>query len=301
MAQRKIAVLGIGIMGSPMAFHLIGAGYDVSVWNRSREKAALLGDKGAHVAESPREAVKHCDAVVVMVSSGQVCEEVLFDKHGAVQSMASGSLLIVMSSIGRGEAISMAKRCSALDIQWLDAPVSGGEKGAIDASLSIMAGGSVEAFANAKEILSAMGHPVHIGPEGTGALAKLVNQLTVASTIGAISEAMLLAEAGGADPARVREALLGGFAYSRILEQHGQRMLDNNYSPGGPAKYQLKDTRAACEVAQKLGIDLPILTLTDSLFFDLIEAGGGELDHSALYLEVRRRNGFSSAGLDKIK
>lgn len=195
----------------------------------------------------------------------------------------------------------MSKRCHALGIQWLDAPVSGGEKGAVDASLSIMAGGATEAFADAEDILSAMGRPVHIGPEGTGALAKLVNQLTVASTIGAIAEALLLAEAGGADPARVREALLGGFAYSRILEQHGQRMLDNNFSPGGPAKYQLKDTRAACEVAQELGIDLPILTLTDSLFFDLIQAGGGELDHSALYLELRRRNGFSSMDLQNIK
>lgn len=301
MTQQKIAVLGIGIMGSPMARNLMRAGYAVNVWNRSREKAALLGDEGAHVAASPCEAVNGCNAVVLMVSSGQVCEEVLFDTHGATQAMNAGSLVIVMSSIGRGEASSMAQRCDGLGLQWLDAPVSGGEKGAIDASLSIMAGGTPEAFVAAKDILLAMGRPVHIGPAGTGALAKLVNQLMVASTIGAVSEALLLAEAGGADPARVREALLGGFAYSRILEQHGQRMLDDNFSPGGPAKYQLKDTRAACEVAHKLGLDLPLLALTDHLFADLVESGGGELDHSALYLEVRRRNGFSSKGLHKAK
>lgn len=295
--QRKIAVLGTGIMGSPMALNLIRAGYEVNVWNRSRDKAATLSDEGAYLADSPSEAVKECDAVVVMVSSGQVCEEVLFAQHGAVHTMAAGSLLIVMSSIGRSEAIDMAQRCDALGLQWLDAPVSGGEKGAIEASLSIMAGGTSEAFASGEDILSAMGRPVHIGPAGTGALAKLVNQLTVASTIGAISEALLLAEAGGADPARVREALLGGFAYSRILELHGQRMLDENFSPGGPAKYQLKDTHAACEVARELGLDLPLLELTDRLFADLVEAGGGELDHSALYLEMRRRNGLPSKGL----
>lgn len=299
--QQKIAVLGTGIMGLPMARHLIQVGYDVSVWNRNRDKAALLSDEGARVAESPREAVQNCDAVVVMVSSGPVCEEVLFAEHGAAQYMSPQSLLIVMSSIGRGEAISMAQRCDALGLQWLDAPVSGGEKGAIEASLSIMAGGTNEAFAGAKEILAAMGHPVHIGPAGTGALAKLVNQLTVASTIGAVSEALLLAEVGGADPARVREALLGGFAYSRILEQHGQRMLDDNFLPGGPAKYQLKDTHAACAVAAELGLDLPVLALIDHLFADLVEAGGGELDHSALFLELRRRNGLSSKGLKKAK
>lgn len=299
MSQQKVAVLGTGIMGSPMARNLLRTGYVVNVWNRSRDKATLLSDEGAHVAASPSEAVKGCEAVVVMVSSGQVCEEVLFDQQGAIHSMSAGSLLIVMSSIGRGEAISMAQRCDALGLQWLDAPVSGGEKGAIEASLSIMVGGTTEAYGLAEKILSAMGRPVHIGPAGTGALAKLVNQLMVASTIGAVSEAFLLAEAGGADPARVREALLGGFAYSRILEQHGQRMLDDNFVPGGPAKYQLKDTRAACAVAQELELELPLLALTDRLFSDLVEAGGGELDHSALYLEVRRRNGFSSKGLHK--
>ncbi|NWO10558.1 NAD(P)-dependent oxidoreductase [Chromohalobacter salexigens] len=299
--QQKIAVLGTGIMGRPMALNLIRAGYDICVWNRSRDKAAPLGNEGAHLAESPSEAVKGCSAVVVMVSSGQVCEEVLFAEHGAVHSMATGSLLIVMSSIGRNEAVDMAQRCDALGLQWLDAPVSGGEKGAIEADLSIMAGGTSEAFASGEDVLSAMGRPVHIGPAGTGALTKLINQLTVASTIGAISEALLLAEIGGADPARVREALLGGFAYSRILEQHGQRMLDEDFSPGGPAKYQLKDTQAACEVAQELGLDLPLLKLTDHLFADLIKAGGGELDHSALYLEMWRRNGLPSKSLLKAQ
>ncbi|MGQ7249114.1 NAD(P)-dependent oxidoreductase [Halomonas sp. V046] len=287
---QRVAVLGTGIMGKPMATNLIRAGHDVSVWNRDRAKAQPLAAEGASLADSPAQAVEGRAAVVVMLSSGPVCDEVLFGPGGAAHAMAPGALLIVMASIGRSEATGLAKRSAALGLRWLDAPVSGGEKGAREASLSIMAGGNADDFAAARELLAAMGHPVHIGPAGSGALAKLVNQLTVASTIAAVSEAMVLAEAGGADPARVREALLGGFAYSRILEQHGERMLTRNFAPGGPAKHQLKDTRAAREVAEELGLDLPLLALTDGLFADLVEAGGADLDHSALYLEVRRRN-----------
>ncbi len=139
-----------------------------------------------------------------------------------------------------------------------------------------------------------MGRVVHIGPAGTGALTKLINQITVAATIATVAEAILLAEVGGADPGRVREALMGGFASSRILELHGQRMIWRDFQPGGPARYQLKDTSAAREVAQKMGLDLPMLNLADQLFADLIAHGGGDLDHSALLIELQRRNGLSS-------
>lgn len=296
----RIAVLGTGIMGQPMACNLAAAGFDTAAWNRSETRYQALTEAGVQVMSSPADAVRDRDAVVVMLSSGPVCEEILFgdfhepaqDCQGAVHAMKPGALLIVMSSIGRNEAIDLAARSQAQGLQWLDAPVSGGEKGAIEGSLSIMAGGTEDAFERATPILAAMGRPVHIGPAGTGALAKLVNQLTVATTIAAVSEAMTLAEVGGADPARVREAMLGGFAASCILEQHGQRMLERNFTPGGPSKHQLKDTRSACDAANELGLDLPLLKLTDQLFSDLVDHDGGDLDHSALLLEIRRRNGL---------
>lgn len=292
MTQPTIAVLGTGIMGQPMACNLAAAGFGVAAWNRSQARHAGLKQAGIEVMPSAADAATGRDVVVVMLSSGPVCEEILFGDQGAAQAMAPGALLIVMSSIGHQEAIALAEHAQQVGLEWLDAPVSGGEKGAIEATLSIMAGGTEQAFKRAVPVLKAMGHPVHIGPAGTGALAKLINQLTVATTIAAVSEAMTLAEEGGANPARVREAMLGGFASSRILEQHGQRMLERNFTPGGPAKHQLKDTRAACDVARALGLDLPLLTLTDQLFANLVESGGGDMDHSALLLEIRRRNGL---------
>ncbi|WP_413615701.1 NAD(P)-dependent oxidoreductase [Halomonas cupida] len=303
----RIALLGTGIMGCPMARNLAAAGFDTAAWNRSDTRHQALAEAGIHVMPTPADAVRDRDVVIVMLSSGPVCKEILFgDFHkpaqgcqGAVHAMKPGALLIVMSSIGRNEAIDLAAHSQTLGLEWLDAPVSGGEKGAIEGTLSIMAGGTTEAFERAIPILAAMGRPVHIGPAGTGALAKLVNQLTVATTIAAVSEAMTLAEVGGADPARVREAMLGGFAASCILEQHGQRMLDRNFTPGGPSRHQLKDTRAACDVANELGLELPLLKLTDQLFSDLVDAGGGDLDHSALLLEVRRRNRLDQEVLKK--
>ncbi|MCA0976551.1 NAD(P)-dependent oxidoreductase [Halomonas denitrificans] len=298
-SSATIALLGTGIMGLPMGRHLIRAGYDLRAWNRSIDKAAPLGELGATLVETPAEAVQGAQAVVMMVSSGPVCETLLFGDEGIARQLAHGSLIIVMSTIARSEAVALAERCRELGLGWVDAPVSGGERGAQEGSLSIMAGALDADYERAKPILQAMGHPLHIGPVGSGALAKLVNQLTVASTIAAVSEALVLAEAGGADPAKVRQAMLGGFAYSRILDQHGQRMLDGDFAPGGPAKHQLKDTHAACDVARELGLDLPLLALTDRLFNDLVDAGGADLDHSALLLEIKRRNGMDAGELER--
>lgn len=285
-----IAVLGTGIMGQPMASNLSAAGFDVCAWNRSDHRYPALRSAGIQTMPTPAEAVHERDAVIVMLSNGPVCREILFGDQGAAYAMPPGALLIVMSSIARHEAEEMAQLSQAQGLKWLDAPVSGGEKGATEGNLSIMVGGTAENFEQAASILAPMGRAIHVGPAGTGALAKLVNQLTVATTLAAVAEAMTLAEAGGADPAKVREAMLGGFSSSRILEQHGQRMLERNFTPGGPAKYQLKDTRAACQVAQDLGLELPLLTLTDQLFADLVANGGGDLDHSAILLEIQRRN-----------
>lgn len=285
-----IAFLGTGLMGAPMARNLARSGAQLRAWNRSAAKAEALAPD-ADVAESATAACEGARAAVVMLSSGPVCQDVLFGDVGAAKRLAPGALLIVMSSIGLSEAQEMAQEAKALGLRWVDAPVSGGTAGAKAATLSIMAGGTDADIGAARPILEPMGKVVHIGPAGTGALTKLVNQVTVASTIAAVSESLLLAEAGGADPAKVREALMGGFAASRILDLHGQRMVDGDYAPGGPARYQLKDTRAARDVARDLGLDLPVLGLVDELFESLAAHGGGDLDHSALLLELRRRNG----------
>lgn len=285
-----VAFLGTGLMGGPMCRNLARSGAKVRAWNRSAEKARTLGE-GIAVAATPVEATQGADACIVMLSDGPTCRQVLLD-DGAAAALAPGALLIVMSSIGHAEALDLADRARAMGLRWLDAPVSGGTPGAEAGTLSIMVGGTPEDLAAAAPLLAPMGGTVHIGPAGTGALTKLINQITVASTIATVAEAMLLAEVGGADPARVRQALLGGFAASRILDLHGQRMIDGNFEPGGPARYQLKDTRAAREVASGLGLNLPVLNLADALFADLVAHGGGDLDHSALLIELRRRNGL---------
>lgn len=276
-------------MGGPMCRNLADAGIDIRAWNRSPEKVRALG-KNITIADTPADATKDAAACIVMLSDGPACQQVLFT-DGAAKALAPGALLIVMSSIRHAETLEFAGQAEQMGLHWIDAPVSGGVPAAEAGTLSIMAGGENADIAAALPLLSIMGRVVHIGLAGTGALTKLINQITVASTIATVSEAILLAEAGGADPVKVREALMGGFAASRILELHGQRMIDGNYEPGGPARYQLKDTRAAREVAETLGLDLPVLNLTDQLFADLIAHGDGDLDHSALLIEMRRRNG----------
>ena len=292
----QLAVLGTGLMGGPMAANLSRAGHKLRVWNRTLEKTEAAG-AAVTVCTTPEQAVRGAQAVIVMLSSGPVCDEVLFGPSGAALAMAKGASLIVMSSIGHDEAKAMAARARAMRLIWVDAPVSGGTVAATAGTLSIMAGGEADQIAALHPVFSAMGTVTHVGPDGSGALTKLVNQLLVASTICAVSEALLLARQGGADPARVRQALLGGFAGSRILDLHGARMIAGDFTPGGPAKYQIKDTGAAKVLAQSLGLDLPLLALADRLFTDLVAHGGGDLDHSALILELERRNGLRPKAL----
>ncbi|MDR7124972.1 NAD(P)-dependent oxidoreductase [Pseudotabrizicola sp. 4114] len=291
-----VAVLGTGLMGGPMAANLAAAGHSLRVWNRTLEKAKTAGD-GVTVCTTAEQAVRGARAVVVMLSSGPVCEAVLFGSGGAAAAMDRGASLIVMSSVSLDEAQAMARTARNMGLVWMDAPVSGGTVAAKAGTLSIMAGGDADEIAAVHPVLSAMGTVTHVGPDGSGALTKLVNQLLVASTICAVSEALLLARQGGADPARVRQALMGGFAGSRILELHGARMIAGDFTPGGPAKYQIKDTGAARTLAQSLGLDLPLLELADQLFTDLVAHGGGDLDHSALILELERRNGLRPKAL----
>ncbi|MFM0466094.1 NAD(P)-dependent oxidoreductase [Paraburkholderia strydomiana] len=291
-ASLAVGFIGTGIMGLPMARRVAGAGYQVAAWNRTRDKAVPLFSVGIEVVGHASEAARDADVVICMLSSGAACDDLLLGDDGIIANMRAGSVLIVMSSIPVETAQRHAGVAAAREIGYLDAPVSGGEKGAQDGTLAIMAGGEVEVFERVRSVLQTMGRPTRIGPAGTGQLAKLVNQMMVASTIATVAEAMLLAESGGADPAQVRAALLGGFADSTILRQHAARMIARDFAPGGPAKYQIKDTKTALGFAQSVGLELPVLGLVDGLFTDMVEHGDGDLDHSALIRELRRRNGL---------
>ncbi len=284
-----ISFLGIGLMGKPMVNRLLDAGYRLTVWNRTMEKAQAFADS-ARVAASPADAVRGADVIITMLENGMVVDDVLY-VSSAIESLASKALVIDMSSIEPGMARCHGERVADLGGEYLDAPVSGGTRGAESGTLSIMAGGSEEAFTRALPILAAMGKATHIGPVGSGQLAKLANQAIVGITIGAVSEALLLAAKGGARPEKVREALLGGFAGSKILEQHGERMLARNFTPGAPARIQLKDLRMILDEARAEGLSLPLSQRVFEEYRALLASGHGELDHSGLLLELERLNG----------
>jgi len=287
---KTIGFIGTGIMGFPMARHLARAGYRVQAWNRTPDKAQRLSAFGAEVVAEAANVIRDADALVCMLSSGPSCDALLLGEQGLIAGMRAGSLLLVMSSIPVETARHQAQQAAVRGVAYVDAPVSGGEKGAQEASLAIMAGGTVQAYEQALPLLGKMGRPTHVGPAGSGELAKLVNQMMVANNIASVAEALLLAERGGADPAKVREALLGGFADSTILRQHGLRMISGDFAPGGPARYQVKDTGTAIRFAASVGLDLPMLNKADRLFSDMLDNGDGDLDHSGVIRELRRRN-----------
>ena len=284
-----IAFLGTGLMGSPMCRCLLKAGFELTVWNRSPEKAEVLRGDGATVATSPTDAVEGADGVITMLSDGSAVTEVMFT-GGTSGAIREGATHIDMSSIGADEAMDHAERHKASGVEYLDAPVSGGTKGATTGELAIMVGGDLEIFNTMSPIFNAMGRATHVGPNGCGQLSKLANQVIVAVTIGAVSEAFILAGGGGADRAQVREALQGGFASSRILSEHGRRMVERNFKPGGPAKFQLKDLKNALAASDRLGLDLPITKLLHDLFEAMVKSGKGDMDHSGLLTHLETIN-----------
>ena len=223
----KIAFLATGIMGAPMARNLLKAGHSVAVWNRTPEKAKALASDGAEVANSPSDAARGRECVFVMASDGPACDEIFFGENGVGGEIQSGALAVVCSSIPPETARAQARRLGESGVGYADAPVSGGERGATAGTLAVMVGASDADAARVVPILRALGNPVHVGPVGGGQLAKLANQAIVGATIAAVAEALLLVEKGGANPKAAREALLGGFADSEILRQHGERMLNN--------------------------------------------------------------------------
>jgi 3-hydroxyisobutyrate dehydrogenase-like beta-hydroxyacid dehydrogenase len=288
----KIAFLGIGAMGYPMARRLCEAGHTVHAWNRSRDKAERLVPFKAKICDTAAQAVHGADIVIGMLDNGKVMDEVLFGQ-GTAQAIAAGSLVIDMASTKPREARDHAARLAALGVSHMDCPVSGGTVGAEGGTLVMMAGGKPEDFARAQEVLKVFGRSTHVGPHGAGQLAKLANQMIVGITIGAVAEALLLCERGGANMAKVREAITGGFADSRILQLHGERMVKRDFAPRARLAIQLKDMRNALDTAQETSMDAPITTLFEKLYAQAVEHGLGEVDHSGLFVELASRNGMT--------
>ena len=285
----RIAVLGIGMMGRPIARRLKEAGHQVQVWNRTRAKAEPLAAFGITVHASPTEAVQNADMVISLLENGPVVGHVLFES-GSAKAMRKGALFIDMASIQPREARDHAARLGEMGLAHLDAPVSGGTVGAENGTLAIMVGGRPEDFAQAQPVFAACGRATHVGPHGAGQLTKLANQMIVGITIGAVAEALLFAAKGGADMAKVREAIQGGFADSRILQLHGQRMVERDFAPRGRMAVQLKDMRNALATAGEIGFDAPITALFETLYAEGVDHGLGELDHSGLFVELASRN-----------
>jgi 2-hydroxy-3-oxopropionate reductase len=276
-------------MGSRMAMRLLDAGYELRVWNRTRDKLAPLVERGAIADETPHDACRGADVVITMLADGPSVTSVLFD-GGVATALGRGSLVIDMGSIPPPDARSHATRLADVGIAHLDAPVSGGPGGAEKGTLAVMVGGTPDAFERARPILTHFGRATLVGPSGAGQVAKLSNQIIVALTIGAVAEALSLARACGADPRKVRDAFSGGFADSLILQVHGARMLDRSFAPGGPSRLQLKDLHTILDAASEAGLTLPLATRVNELYESLVRSGGGELDHSALLLEIERMN-----------
>jgi 3-hydroxyisobutyrate dehydrogenase-like beta-hydroxyacid dehydrogenase len=294
IVPRSIAVLGTGIMGGHMARRLAEAGFAVTVWNRDRTKAERLRPSGVQIAANPSMACEAADVTIVTLSNGPVVEEVLFsaDAGGRIpaEAMKPGSILVVMSSIPVETCQEQALRLAARGIAYIDAPVSGGEPGARDGTLAIMAGGDATQVERLHDVFAAMGRVTHIGPVGTGQMTKLANQIIVGGTMAAVAEALHFATKGGADPAAVRKALMGGFADSKILNIHGKRMVERDFVPGGPAEYQLKDLRTAQALAAKNGLQFTLLDCVVDMFDATVQRFGTGLDVSAILQEVERRS-----------
>lgn len=284
-----IAFLGTGLMGAPMATQLLGAGFPVTVWNRSREKLKPLEQLRAVPAGTPAEAVLGAGIVIMMFDTARITRHILFDS-GVAAALNPGALVIDMSSNDPETAREFAARLAKDNIAHLDAPVSGGTDGAKAGTLAIMVGGKDTNFVRAQSVFTVMGLPTHVGPSGSGQLAKLANQLIVAITIGAVSEALLFAKSGGADPRAVRDALTGGFADSRILQLHGERMIERRFQPGGTVTNQIKDLDAAGLVASANGLNLPLAETVRRAFHETSAQGNADKDHSALYLWLERLN-----------
>jgi 2-hydroxy-3-oxopropionate reductase len=281
--MERIGFIGLGIMGKPMAGNLLKAGYSLVVHNRSGAAVEELVAQGATAASSPKEVAEQSDVVITMLPDSPDVEQVVLGPDGVAEGIRSGMLFIDMSTIAPGTARNAYETLKAQGVESLDAPVSGGEVGAKEAALSIMVGGSEEAFQRAMPIFEVMGkNIVLIGDPGAGQVTKACNQIVVGVTIQAVSEALILARKSGVDPARVREALLGGFAQSRILDLHGQRIIDRSFQPGFRVRLHRKDLAIALQTGREVLLPLMLTSQVAELMNALIARGDADLDHSGL-------------------
>ncbi len=278
----KLGFIGLGIMGAPMAAHLRAAGHELFIHTRSSAPQVLL-DAGAVACASPADVAQRAEVIFTMLPDTPDVQKVLFGDQGIASALAAGKTVVDMSSISPIDTQDFARQVEALGAAWLDAPVSGGEVGAKAASLTIMVGGRDEVFARIQPLFALMGKNItHVGPAGAGQITKVANQIIVALNIAAVGEALVFASKAGADPARVRQALMGGFAASRILEVHGERMIKRTFNPGFRITLHQKDLNLALQSAKSLGISLPGTAAAAQLMNTCAAQGWDQLDHSAL-------------------
>jgi 2-hydroxy-3-oxopropionate reductase len=287
--MKKIGFIGIGLMGLPMAKNILKSGYKLIAFNRSPNKADLLKEFGAEIAKSLGELVNNSDVIITMLTDDKAVDEVM-NNQNFVENLKSGKILIDMSSVKPITAKKHANSLKLKDINYLDAPVSGGTIGAEEATLAIMIGGDQNVFNEVKDLLKTMGNPTLVGPVGSGQVSKLANQIIVGLTIGAVAEAVTLCEKAGADPIKMISALSGGWADSKVLQTHGKRMINKDFSPKGKTSTHLKDMNNILECANNFNTHLPISNLVKEMYKNLVENGCGNDDHSSLYKEIERMN-----------
>ena len=276
-------------MGLPMSKNLVKAGYNLTVFNRSKNKAEPLKEFGAKISNTLKDAVDGSDIVITMLTDDTAVDTVM-NNTDFLENLKSGSIVIDMSSVKPTTATKHGNNLKLKNINYLDAPVSGGTIGAEEASLAIMVGGEQNIFDDAFDILKTMGNPTLVGPIGSGQVSKLANQIIVGLTIGAVAEAVTLCEKAGADPNKMIKALSGGWADSKVLQTHGKRMINKDFTPKGRTSVHLKDMNNILECANNYNTHLPISNLVKEMYKSLVENGHGETDHSSLYKEIERIN-----------
>jgi len=287
----RVGLAGPGLMGRPMAERLLAAGVPLAIWGRRPEAVAPLVEQGAEAAADPAELGERSELVLTVLPAAPEVRSVLLGERGVLSRLRPGGLVVDCSTIGPAPARELADACAEREVGFVDAPVSGGVAGAAAGTLSVMAGGADAHVERARPVLEVLGRVTHVGPSGAGQVAKAANQLIVSVTIEAVAEALVLSAKAGARPERVREALLGGFASSTILEQHGRRMLTGDFEPGGRSRLHLKDVRIISALAEETGTVLPAFGVVAEAYRRLVEdEGRGELDHSALALSLADAN-----------
>jgi 2-hydroxy-3-oxopropionate reductase len=290
----RIGFIGLGLMGRPMAHHLLTAGYPLTVFNRSRPAIDELASAGARAAQSPREVAQQSDIVITMLPDGPDVESVIIGADGLREGVREGMLFIDMSTISPLMTRRLASILEPHGVRTLDAPVSGGEEGAQSATLSIMVGGSEEDFQRAHPLFSVLGKTItYCGPSGSGQIVKACNQVLVALIIEAISESLVLGAKAGVAPEIILKVLSGGLAQNRFMDLRGSSMIEHSFEPGGKAAFHLKDLQIVKQIAQEYGVVLPMGTLVEQLFTSLVANGKGGLDHSALLTVIESLSNFS--------